>query len=179
MPNIEIAIKAFNPNFLPADSALRDWITQSFSFLWSTEDHGDYGEFCRGLNLRPTPSEAFLYGIARVRCPFAKGEDIAVLNYWCKVHRHGGGPEERECKKWRDKVSNQALYHLLKEKEESRASEAEELIKVKGGVIVWKHKGIGSPIQTPTQQGKRKMPASGTVASRKKNKSGGTYGSSR
>jgi hypothetical protein len=41
LPGIELAVQAFE--YLPPDSALCQWLAILFSFLWGTQDEGDYG----------------------------------------------------------------------------------------------------------------------------------------
>ncbi|KAF2186224.1 hypothetical protein K469DRAFT_147796 [Zopfia rhizophila CBS 207.26] len=116
MPNLESIMKAFE--YLPRSSSLCQWIIHFYSFLWSTDAHGTYEDFCLQLGIEKRPSESFLYGVAQTRCPFTKGKDIRLLKDWCMLHNHKSDLEERECKMWRDELSKNLLADLIKREEE-------------------------------------------------------------
>ncbi|ORY14093.1 hypothetical protein BCR34DRAFT_247477 [Clohesyomyces aquaticus] len=62
---------------------MRKWIGRFCAFVWGTERFGSYLDFCDFLHMDPSPQAAFLYELAKIKFPFTKGLDVALLENWC------------------------------------------------------------------------------------------------
>ncbi|KAF2249991.1 hypothetical protein BU26DRAFT_518469 [Trematosphaeria pertusa] len=170
IPEIPIAIKAFQ--YLPIRSPLCRWMTILYSFLWGTEDEGDYDAFCASYEgLDQAALARFLFGVARVRCPFTTGLDAAVLKRWCDVHSHApGSEEERLCKETISK-SKVSIDDATRDEERLRLKEAEATINELGGTVIMPPQGAST-----SGPGKRKYEGAANSRFSKKNKRGGGLG---
>ncbi|KAH7130507.1 hypothetical protein B0J11DRAFT_523286 [Dendryphion nanum] len=141
LPDLSIAIKAFQ--MLPTGSSLRNWITITYSYLWSTADCESFEEFTGELgDIKMEAVANFLFGIAKIRCCLTEGLDLRILESWCEFslkndhfvfHKHGSSAERKRCLAWRDKISGNMLKQEQRLWENMQLEEAEETIKKLGG----------------------------------------------
>ncbi|KAH8723371.1 hypothetical protein GQ44DRAFT_710175 [Phaeosphaeriaceae sp. PMI808] len=132
LPEIELAVRAFE--HLPADSSLCRWFAILYSFLWGTQDNGEYNEFTENhSNLEVRALSKLLHAVAWFRDPFTKGHDAAVLSRWCDVHKHTeGSPEQQRCKQMRkglkmndERAASMEEARLLATKKKKRKLESQ------------------------------------------------------
>jgi len=169
LPDTSIAVKAFQ--YLPG-SALCQWITIVYSFLWHTAESGDYETFCEETkneddDLQLDSIAAFLHSIVLMRCAYTKGDDMNVLRMWCDVHNHArGGLQEEKCIEFRDRISNNLLATRLEQQADEALDKAKELITTSGGHVILKTNTTAQDRGKPT---KRKSEASleGRVTAKK------------
>jgi hypothetical protein len=175
LPDTSIAVKAFQ--YLPG-SALCQWITITYSFLWRTAESGDYETFCREVksedeDLQLDSIAAFLHSITLMRCAYTKGGDMNVLTMWCDVHNHArGGVKEEKCIKFRNRISNNLLATQLELQADEALDNAKELIAHSGGHITWKANMIAQDREKPTKR-KTESPLDGRVTAKKSRGRGG------
>jgi hypothetical protein len=155
LPDTSIAVKAFQ--YLPG-SALCQWITIVYSFLWPTAESGDYETFCEETkneddDLQLDSIAAFLHSIVLMRCAYTKGDDMNVLRMWCDVHNHArGGLQEEKCIEFRDRISNNLLATRLEQQADEALDKAKELITTSGGHVILKANTTAQDRGKPTKR---------------------------
>lgn len=98
LPSVPTSVLAFQ--FLPENDNLCTWIGTLLAFLWGTQQWQNREDLL--AEFPGIDSDAFckfIFAIARIRDPFTKGLNTAVLAEWCGVHDHAeGSVEEAQCK---------------------------------------------------------------------------------
>lgn len=165
LPGIELAVQAFE--HLPTESALCRWFSIIFSFLWGTQDDGDYDQFTQNHpGLDPLALSKLLYAVAFMRDPFTEGLDAAVLTRWCDVHDHTeGSKDKRLC------IAMQVGLKVGVQ-EAIRNEKALKLAAAKDLVDMLDNEDLGQ--SSPARKGKRKVESS-PARPYKKIKRGGGY----
>jgi hypothetical protein len=169
LPGIELAVQAFE--HLPTESALCRWFSIIFSFLWGTQDDGDYDQFTQDHpNLDPLALSKLLYAVAFVHDPFTEGLDAAVLTRWCDVHDHTeGSKDKRLCRAMQVGIK-------MGVQEAIRSEKARKLAVAKDTMDMHDNEDLGQ--SSPARKGKRKVESS-PARPNKKSKRGGGYAGGR
>ncbi|KAF2643668.1 hypothetical protein P280DRAFT_546588 [Massarina eburnea CBS 473.64] len=157
LPPIWLIYKAFQ--HLPTNSALCKWIHILYAFLWNTQGHKDYDDFCIQELPMETPAltssnalARILYGVAWHRCSFTQGNDYAVLERWCDVHSHKPGSDrEKMC----DDAKKTLVYSLKEAKQDEdklQLDKAIETVEDSGGRVIMRSDNTASTGQSTTKR---------------------------
>ncbi|KAF2832536.1 hypothetical protein CC86DRAFT_341125 [Ophiobolus disseminans] len=177
LPGVELAVRAFE--YLPQDSGLCQWLAVLYSFLWGTQNEGEYDQFTTyHSNLDTLALSKLMYAVAYVRDPFTEGHDFAVLLRWCSVHDHAEGSEEqRLCE--RSQLGLKMDLETATKTEKARIlADAQRTVEEYGGEAGFNGRIEVLSQSSPVHKGKRKAEIS-PARSFRKIKRGGGYGQGR